>query len=84
MDFAIKTLDIFFKSKVSMLGAMIHFSLLVSKYNELVRQYENILAAYINTTMGKAKALGCIASTQSESDSLATKNMFAKDLASKI
>ena len=83
-DFEIKTLDIFVKSNVSTLGAMIHFSLSVSKYDQLVRQYETIFVDYINTTMAKAKALGSIAPTQSESNSLAAKNMFAKDPTSKI
>ena len=83
-NFEIKTLDIFVKSNVSSVGAMIHFSLSVSKYDELVRQYETILVDYINTTMAKAKALGSIVPTQTESDSLAAKNMFAKDPTSKI
>jgi hypothetical protein len=52
---------------------MIHFGLSVAKYDELVRQYETILVDYINTTMAKAKALGSIAPTQSEGDSLAAK-----------
>ena len=63
---------------------MIYFSLSVAKYDELVRQYETILVDYINTTMVKAKALGSVAPTQTESDSLAAKNMFAKDPTSKI
>ena len=70
-DFEIKTLDIFVKSNVSTLQAVIRFSLSVSKYDELVRQYETILVDYINTTMAKAKALGSIDPTQCESDSLA-------------
>jgi hypothetical protein len=49
-DFEIKTLDIFVKSNVSSLRSMIHFSLSVSKYDELVRQYKTILVGYINTT----------------------------------
>ena len=83
-DFDIKTLDIFVKNNVSSLGLIIHFSLSVTKYDNLVRQYETVLVDYINTTMAKAKALGSIAPTQSESDSLAAKNMFAKDPTSKI
>ena len=83
-DFDIKTLDIFVKNNVSSLRSMIYFSLSVTKYDDLVRQYETILVDYINNTMNKAKALGSIAPTQSESDSLAAKNMFAKDPTSKI
>ena len=83
-DFDIKPLDIFVKSNTSSLYSMIHFSLSVAKYDELVRQYKTIHVDYINTTMAKAKALGSVAPTQTESDSLAAKNMFAKDPMSKI
>ena len=83
-DFDIKPLDTFVKSNTSSLNSMIHFGLSVAKYDELVRQYETILVDYINTTMAKAKALGSFAPTQTESDSLAAKNMFAKDPTSKI
>ena len=83
-DFEIKTLNTFIKTHVSSLGAMIHLSLSVTKYDKLVKQYETILADYINTTMNKAKALGTIAPTKSESDNVAAENMFAKDPTSEI
>jgi hypothetical protein len=83
-DSEIKTLDTFVKTHVSSLGSMIHFNLSVTKYDELVRQYKTILVDYVNTTMNKAKALGSIAPTQSESDNVATKNVFAMDPTSKL
>lgn len=83
-DFESKTLYTFIKTHMSSLGAMIYFSLLITKYDQLVRQYETILVNYINLTMNKAKALGTIAPTQLESNTIAAKTMCAKDPTSKI
>ena len=62
----------------------IHFSLSVTKHNEPVRQYKTILVDYINLTMNKVKALDTIAPTQSETDNVSAKNIFAKDPRSKL
>ena len=75
---------LFIKKHVSSLGAMIHFSLSIRKYDELIKQYKTTLVDCINLTMNKAKALGTVAPIQNEIDKVSANNLFSKDQMSKI
>lgn len=54
------------------------FLIISHKYDELVRQYETKLVDYINLTMNRAKALGTIARTQSETDNVSAKILLRR------